>query len=336
MVKAQILLRCKCRCNMVETCHLLQWHVILIQRNDKAQQLLCVELNRCEWLSICGLEWYKTTVSIFDICMFIHFDKTHAHLCPYTIHSERLHMAWNMHVCVCVQWLHCPYVPQESPRNTAAHHCGVHGWCYARDISVHWPPRQRLIKEGNCKGQVAFVEEAIFLEKKSPLLDVFPASTSNSSHKISSLFAPTTKTMEKNMFGSWGNQLDNQMMFETLNAWYSQCSFTHRQLQGFPRLPWVTTATPATPCRHLAKEHQKVAATARPSIEINNRYMNKKSTNIEIRCIDERSKYIQLTQSTGWQGDLTNMSSMCSVHPKWRCWSCWNLTADDNAIVDIC
>lgn len=35
------------------TCHLLQWHVILIQRNDKAQRLLCVELNRCEWLSIC-------------------------------------------------------------------------------------------------------------------------------------------------------------------------------------------------------------------------------------------------------------------------------------------
>ena len=59
------------------------------------------------------------------------------------------------------------------------------------------------------------------------------------------------------------------------------------------------------------------------SIEINNRYMNKKSTNIEIRCIDERSKYIQLTQSQADRVTWPTCQVCVLFTPKWRCWSCW-------------
>ena len=166
-------------------------------------------------------------------------------------------------VCVCVcTWLHCPYALKNRQETRLPIIAGsMDDATLAIFLSIGLPGNVLSRKE-TAWDKWHLLKRPSSWKKNSFSWLREPASTCNSSHKISSLFAPTTKTMEKNMFGSWDNQLDNEMMFETVNAWYSQCSFTHRQLQA-TRLPWVTTATPATPCRHLAKEHQKVAATAR-------------------------------------------------------------------------
>ena len=151
-----------------------------------------IDANDCQSVS----RMIQTTVSIFDICMFIHFDKTHAYLCPYTIHSERLHMAWNMHVCVCVHG----YTVHMSSRIAKKHGCpSLRGpWMMLRSRYFCPLASQATSYQGRkLQGTSGICWRGHLLGKKSPLLDVFPASTSNSSHKISSLFAPTTKTMEK-------------------------------------------------------------------------------------------------------------------------------------------
>lgn len=93
------------------TCHLLQWHVILIQRNDKAQQLLCVELNRWEWL-----EWYKLLyLYLIYVCLFI----LRKHMRIMSLYNSLRTLTYGMkhtRVCVCT-WLHCPYVSRTAKKH---------------------------------------------------------------------------------------------------------------------------------------------------------------------------------------------------------------------------
>ena len=138
------------------------------------------------------LEWCKLRyLYLIYVCLFILIK--HMRIYVPIQFTQNAYIWHETCTCVSVYMVTLSICPQESPRNTAAHHCGVHGWCYARDISVHWPPRQRR----KLQGTSGICWRGHLLGKKSPLLDVFPASTSNSCHKISSLFAPTTKTMEK-------------------------------------------------------------------------------------------------------------------------------------------
>lgn len=182
----------------------------------------------------------------------------------------------HIHVCVCVcTWLHCPYVLKNRQETRLPIIAGsMDDATLAIFLSIGLPGNVLSRKE-TAWDKWHLLKRPSSWKKKHPFLD-FGTRHQHATLPIRSLpllRQRLYKTMEKTCLEA-----------ETTN-WKPPLPALGHYSHSSHSMPSSGKGTPES-CSHR-----------KTSIEINNRYMNKKSTNIEIRCIDERSKYIQLTQS---------------------------------------
>ena len=104
--------------------------------------------------------------------MLVHFDKTNAHFCAYTIHSERLQKGtstyvrhgYRLHVTLSIYL----WTELMTSRIAKKHGCPSFRGPWMMLRSRYFCPlacEATSFSRKHCMGQVAFVEDAIFFEK---------------------------------------------------------------------------------------------------------------------------------------------------------------------------